>query len=80
MNVENHPLRNPQLYAEAESAAQAALEANRAAPRASQVRCMDRAAMTVFRKAGTAPEVRRIFAMSITADIFERARHGGTGG
>ncbi|HVU15727.1 MAG TPA: hypothetical protein VHD32_02295 [Candidatus Didemnitutus sp.] len=72
MDPATHPLLNRELYARAESAAQAAFEIYRNDHPADRVRKMDRAAMTVFRKAGTAPDVRKVFAMSISADIMER--------
>lgn len=75
MDPKTHPLLNRELYDRAESAAMAAFEIHRDDRPADRMRSMDRAAMTVFRKAGTAPDVRKIFSMSITADILERELH-----
>ncbi|HEY4301773.1 MAG TPA: hypothetical protein VGM73_12930 [Candidatus Didemnitutus sp.] len=75
MNPETHPLLNQELYARAESAAMAAFEVHRDDRPHERMRRMDRAAMTVFRKAGTEADIRKLFAMSITADILEREVH-----
>jgi hypothetical protein len=76
MKDEVNPAVNHALHAKAERAAVEAWLAAASTTPARRAKLMDRAALRVFKAAGTPADVAALFSMSIACTVLERLRNG----